>query len=66
MDCVRDFTTREVKPESTCSESCLNDPAHLHALPGVPHRTESRFNGTTAENYRPLNMDITLVVPHPV
>uniref|UniRef100_A0A8C7QY19 Mitochondrial import inner membrane translocase subunit n=1 Tax=Oncorhynchus mykiss TaxID=8022 RepID=A0A8C7QY19_ONCMY len=21
MDCVRDFTTREVKPESTCSES---------------------------------------------
>ncbi|XP_046883487.1 mitochondrial import inner membrane translocase subunit Tim9 [Hypomesus transpacificus] len=24
MDCVKDFTTREVKPEeTTCSESCL-------------------------------------------
>lgn len=49
-----------------------DDPAHLHALPGVPHPaerspgTESRFNGTTVENYRPLNMDITPAVPHPV
>ncbi|CAF89633.1 unnamed protein product [Tetraodon nigroviridis] len=44
MDCVKDFTSRDVKPDEllgvVSAEVPEDDPADLHALPGVPHPAE--------------------------
>ncbi|XP_029688850.1 mitochondrial import inner membrane translocase subunit Tim9 isoform X1 [Takifugu rubripes] len=49
MDCVKDFTTRDVKAEEllgdVSAEVPEDDPADLHALPGVPHPAERGSGG---------------------